>query len=159
MQRRRGVVASLLTIAALLAAMVVNAGEAYAQDCYHSLGPGGDAACHWPGPGNDDANAIISQSSGGAVTATFNISAGGATHALWATVYLAQCDGYGHNCSTKAATSDPTSGSYKFATVAQAVVRISQYSFGHTYKACGSAKDYTIGWVNLLNVCSPTIYN
>jgi hypothetical protein len=156
---RRGAVAGLLTIGALFVAMLVGAGDATAATCSSASGPGGTSSCHWDGPGSDGANAIVSQSRGGAVTAYFNISAGGATHAFWTTVYLQQCDGLGHNCATKAAASDPASGSYKLATFAQATVKISQYSFGHTYRSCGSAKDFTTGWVNLLAVCSPFIYN
>ena len=64
-------------------------------------------------------------------------------------LYVMQCDGYGHNCVKIAANATQQLGATYIRT------SIKTYKFGHVYKACGSVKD-TDGW-KLLDVCgAPT---
>jgi hypothetical protein len=73
------------------------------------------------------------------------ITSGGSLATLLS-VYVVQCDGLGHNCSTIAANMTQVLGSTTIRTSAK------PYSFGHVWKTCGSVTD-TDGW-RLINACT-----
>jgi hypothetical protein len=62
-------------------------------------------------------------------------------------VYVLQCDGFGHGCVTIAANMTQVLGATSVKTSAK------PYSPGHVWKTCGSVTD-TDGW-RLINACTP----
>ena len=65
-------------------------------------------------------------------------------HATKMTVFVVQCDGLGHNCGTISAASSSGANYIRTST--------KPYSFGHTWKTCGSVDDND--GLHLVNVCT-----
>lgn len=134
-RRRSAVLAALLSLAiVVLGSSPANAGTKY-KTFYSPLGR--------------DANAqfVIEAYPGGHPKGTINYGSSYPLATLLS-VYVAQCDGLGHNCVTIASKQTQQLGAETVSTTAQGL-----YSPGHVYKTCGSVKD-TAGW-KLLDVCGP----
>ena len=144
-------------IVALLAASVVvtpvaSAATTTSTNCYRRS-PDYGWECDYTS-GSEIASLVVSQDSSGYVVAWISIYTGGGIHSLKGVVDLQQCDGLGHNCGDVAATSK--SATTDFINVQPSHGKF--YSFGHTYKALGSAQDFTTNW-NVLGQSTPLIAN
>jgi hypothetical protein len=81
---------------------------------------------------------------------TFSANAG--ADAWDITMYVQQCDGLGHNCSTMSANSGAGKGGGQVETGSKIASR------GHTYRSCATVHDASITPIwSLVAVCSPYI--
>ena len=144
-------IVSLLAAFAVVAP-VANATTATSTNCFRLSATYG-WECDYSN-GTDIASLVVSQNGSGYVTAFLDIYTGGGIHSLKGVVVLQQCSGTGSNCGNVAATSDSATTDFVHIQPSHGT----SFSFGHTYKAVGSAQDFTTNW-NVLNVSTPFIAN